>query len=204
MSGQSQEVLPEATEATAVTEAAAATDAAAATEATVAVVQAEAQPFQQLNWSSILNMFRIFSVFYYLCRRTNFLREHPGLRKYVIENGLEDFINHLETEIARKHSANHSFDPRPDIEKLYLSGAEMKIVTEIVWIVLKAAAYSYTEITLYDRPIPLGIDHVFNEINTHYYGMVVIQSKFEYKTGERKLMTYLELLVQEFLDKLRK
>jgi hypothetical protein len=210
---QKEAEATEATETTEATEVAAeATAAVEAVEAAeAAAVQAEAQPSQQLNWSSILNMFRIFSVFYYLCRRTNFLREHPGLRKYVIENDLEDFLNHIETEISRKHSANHSFDPRPDIEKLYLSGAKMKMVTEIVWIVLKAAAYSYTEITQYDRPIPLGIDHVFHEINTHYYEMVVIQSSFQYKTGqineqtgERKLMTYFELLVQEFLDKLRK
>jgi hypothetical protein len=86
----------------------------------------------------------------------------------------------------------------------------MTMVTEIVWIVLKAAAYSYTEITKYDQPIPLGIDRVFHEINTNHYEMVVIQSSFQYKTGqineqtgERKLMTYLERLVQEFLDKLR-
>ena len=143
----------------------------------------------------------ILGILFYICTYTNFLRKHSELHKYVMENGLEDFIIHIENEIAAKHA-----DPIPELEKLSPSEAEMKMIIEVVQIVLKAAAHGITAITC-DRPTPLGIDYIFDLIGRKYYESIVLRSMTEFQicvkneqTGEEKLFkrTFFEQLIQDF------
>lgn len=164
--------------------------------------QSEVQPSQPSKQEKLNG---ILGVFFYICTYTTFLRKHPELHKYVMENGLKDFLIHLENEIAAKHA-----DPIPELEKLSPSEAEMKIIKEVVQIVLKAAAHAITAMTR-DRPIPLDIDYILDLISRKYYESVVLRSMAEFQigvkneqTGEEKLFkrTFFEQLIQEFfLDK---
>ena len=122
------------------------------------------QPSKQDKLNGILG------VFFYICTYTTFLRKHPELHKYVMENGLKDFLIHLENEIAAKHA-----DPIPELEKLSPSDVEMKMIKEVGQIVLKAAAHAITAMTR-DRPIPLDIDYILDLIGRKYYESAVMQS----------------------------
>ena len=143
----------------------------------------------------------ILGILFYICTYTNFLRKNSELHKYVMENGLNDFLIHLENEIAAKHA-----DPIPELEKLSPSEAEMKMIKEVVQIVLKAAAHAITAMTR-DRPIPLDIDYILDLIGRKYYESVVMRSMTEFQigvkneeTGEEKLFkrTFFEQFVREF------
>jgi len=156
-------------------------------------------PSLQLSKQDKLN--GILGVFFYICTYTTFLRKHPELHKYVMENGLKDFLIHLENEIAAKHG-----DPIPELEKLSPSEVEMKMINEVVQIVLKAAAHGIAAITC-DRPIPLGIDYIFYLIGIKHYESIVLRSMTEFQicvkneqTGEEKLFkrTFFEQLIQDF------
>ena len=161
----------------------------------------EVQPSHPSQLSKQERFNGILGVFFYICTYTRFLTNHSKLHKYVMENGLKDFLIHLKSEIAAKHG-----DPIPELEKLSPSEEEMKIIKEVVQIVLKAAAHGITAITR-DRPTPLGIDYIFDLISRKYYESIVVISMEEFQfcvkneeTGEEKLFkrTFFEQLIQEF------
>jgi len=168
----------------------------------------EVQPSHPSQLSKQERFNGILGVFFYICTYTCFLTNHSKLHEYVMENGLEDFLIHLKSEIAAKHA-----DPIPELEKLSPSEEEMKIIKEIVQIVLKAAAHAITAMTR-DRPTPLGIDYIFDLIGQKFYESIVLRSMAKFQicvkneeTGEEKLFerTFFEQLIQEFfLDKQEK
>ena len=170
--------------------------------------QSEVQPSHPSQLSKKERFNGILGVFFYICTYTHFFTKNSELHEYVMENGLEDFLIHLKSEIAVKHA-----DPIPELEKLSPSEEEMKIIKEVVQVVLKAATHAITAMTR-DRPTPLGIDYIFDLIGRKYYESIVGRSMEEFQicvkneeTGEEKLFkrTFFEQLIQEFfLDKQEK